>query len=71
MYNAIYSYVAPYPTDWQHGFVRGLLCATQLVFSHRQRSKALDESKQVEVVFLNFAKAFDRVANNILRQKIV
>ena len=31
MFNAVYSYVAPYLTDWQHGFVRGRSCATQLV----------------------------------------
>ena len=38
---------------------------------HHQWSKALDDSKQVDVVFLNFAKAFDRVAHNILLQKCV
>ena len=39
--------------------------------SHHQCLKALNESKQVDVVFLDFAKAFDRVAHNILLQKIV
>ena len=55
----------------QHGFVRGRSCATQLVLSHYQWSKALDEAKQVDVVFLKFEKAFDRVAHNILGQKTV
>ena len=58
MYNAVYPHVAPYLTDWQHGFVRGRSCATQLVLSHRQWSKALNEGKRVDVVFLDFAKAF-------------
>ena len=39
--------------------------------THHQCLKALNESKQVGVVFLYFAKAFDRVAHNILLQKIV
>ena len=39
--------------------------------SHHQWSKALDEGKQVDVVFLNFAKAFDIVAHNILPEKCV
>ena len=30
VYNAVYPHVAPYLTDWQHGFVRGRSCATQL-----------------------------------------
>jgi len=66
VHNAVYSHVAPYLTDWQLGFVRGRSCATQLVLSHHQWSKTLDEGKQVDVVFLDFAKAFDRVAHNIL-----
>ena len=30
VYNAVYPYLAPYLTDWQHGFMRGRSCATQL-----------------------------------------
>ena len=37
--NATHSRVAPYLTKWQHGFVRGRSCATQLVLSHHQWSK--------------------------------
>ena len=66
VYNAVYSHVAPYVTDWQLGFVRGRSCATQLVLSHHQCSKTLDEGKQVDVVCLDFEKAFDRVAHNTL-----
>ena len=58
VYNALYPHVAPYLTDWQHRFVRGRSCAT------------LNEGKQMDVVFLRFAKAFSGVAHNILLQKI-
>ena len=68
--NAIYSHVAPYLTDSQCGFVRGRSCNTQLVLSHHQWSKALGEGRQVDVIFLDFAKAFDRVAHNVLLQKL-
>ena len=70
VHNAIYSHVAPYLTKWQHGFVRGRSCTTQLVLSHHQWSKALDEGRQVDVIFLDFAKAFDRVAYDVLLQKL-
>ena len=45
VHNAIYSHVAPYLSDWQHGFVRGRSCVTQLVLSHHHcsiRPKMLD-----------------------------
>ena len=66
VYNAVYSHVAPYLTDWKLRFVRGRSCATQLVLSHHQWSKTLDEGKQMDVVCLDFEKAFDRVAHNTL-----
>ena len=34
--DAIYSHVAPFLTDWQHSFVKGRSCATQLVLTHHQ-----------------------------------
>ena len=62
--------MAPYLSDWQHGFVRGRSCVTQLVLSHHHWYKALDDELQVDVVFMDFAKAFDRVSNDILLQKL-
>lgn len=70
VYNAIYPHVAPYLTDWQHGFIRGRSCATQLVLTHHQWTKALDDGLQVDVVFLDFSKAFDRVSHDILLLKL-
>ena len=70
VHNAIYSQVAPYLTKWQHGFVGGRSCATQLVLSHHHWSKALDEGRHVDVIFLDFTKAFARVAHDVLLQKL-
>ena len=58
--------MAPLLTDWQHGFVKGHSCTTQLVLTHHQWTKALDDGTEVDVVFLDFAKAFDRVSGVIL-----
>ena len=62
--------MAPCLTDWQHGFIRGRSCATQLVLTHHHWTKALDDGLQVDVVFLDFTKAFDRVSQDILLQKL-
>ena len=67
VHNAIYTHVAPYLTNWQHGFKRGRSCATQLVLTQHQWTKALDDVLQV---FLYFSKEFDRVSHDLLLQKL-
>ena len=60
VHHAIYSHVS----QWQHGFVKGrrVMRDTELVLTHQQWIKALDEGRQVDVAFLDFSKAFDRVS---------
>lgn len=70
MYSAIYSHVAAYLSDCQHGFVKGRSTATQLILTHHKWAKALDEGHQVDVVFLDFSKAFDRVPHQALLHKL-
>ena len=64
LYNAIFSHVASYLNDWQHGFTKGRSCVTQPVLTHHYWSKALD------AIFLDFSKAFDKVSHLILMQKL-
>ena len=70
MYNAIYSHVSSYLSEWQHGFVKGRSCESQLVLTHHQWARALDEGRQVDVAFLDFSKAFDRVSHPVLLKKL-
>ena len=70
VYSAIYSHVSAYLSDWQHGFVKGRSTATQLILTHHKWARALDEGRQVDVVFLDFSKAFDRVPHQALLHKL-
>ena len=71
VHSAIHSHVAPFLTDWQKGFVKSRSCATyQLVLTHHQWTKAVEDGLQVDVVFLDFAKAFVKVLHVILLQKL-
>ena len=70
VHTAIYSHVSGYLSDWQHGFVKGRSTATQLILTHHKWAKTLDEGRQVDLAFLDFSKAFDRVPHNALLHKL-
>ena len=56
-------------TPHQHGFRRGLSCETQLVSVIHEWSKILDTHGQVDIIFLDLAKAFDSVPHERLLLK--
>ena len=41
---------------YDHGFIKGRSCETQLILTHHQWATALDKGRQVDVVFLDFSK---------------
>ena len=53
-------------SSYQHGFQRGLSCETQLITVIHEWSSVLNTHGQVDVVFLDFAMAFDSVAHERL-----
>lgn len=57
-------------SPYQHGFRKKMSTVTQLVTTVHHFSAALDESGQVEVVFLDFSKAFDKVPHDKLLYKL-
>lgn len=54
----------------QHGFRRGLSTVTQLIECAHEFSSVVNERGQVDVVFMDFSKAFDRVPHNKLIEKL-
>ena len=34
VHSAIYDHVSPFLTEWQHGFIKGRSCETQLILTH-------------------------------------
>jgi len=57
--------------DSQHGFRKGRSCLTNLLTFLDKVTSYMDSGKDVDVVFLDFAKAFDKVPHQRLLQKLM
>ena len=53
----------------QHGFRAGRSCLTQLLKHHDQIISLLEQRQNVDVVYLDFSKAFDKVDHSIVLAK--
>ena len=45
----------------QHSFVSGRSCMTQLIEVFEEIGRQLDSGKQIDVLYLDMSKAFDKV----------
>ena len=56
--------------DSQHGFTKGRSCLTNLLEFFEEITKLLDSGQPVDVIYLDFAKAFDKVPHERLLRKV-
>ena len=56
-------------TTCQHGFIAGKACTTQLLEYMEDITQALDNDNGVDIIYLDFLNAFDKVPHKRLLKK--
>jgi len=57
-------------SDAQHGFQKRRSCETQVLLTFEDVAEGLDDKTQIDMMLLDFSKAFDKVPRRYLLQKI-
>ena len=57
-------------TNQQHGFMKGRSCLTNLLETFESWTRALDEGYGIDVIYLDYRKAFDTVPHQRLTYKL-
>lgn len=70
LYARIFPLVKDTITEVQHGFFEGRSTTTNLTYFTQFVSQALDSNSQVDVVYTDFSKAFDRISHSIILSKL-
>lgn len=66
----LYDHVIQFITPMQHGFLRNRSCTTQLLQVFDAIGQNLDKNIQTDVLYLDFAKAFDSVDHGLILRKL-
>ena len=62
--------MAHFEVTGQHGFVSGKSCLTNLIEFFERVTKKVDEGSAVDVVYMDFSKAFHKIPHGRLLHKV-
>ena len=70
VYNNIIGFVNNFVSDYQFGFLQNRSTLQQLIVFFHHLQENLNNKSQVDVVYLDFKKAFDTIIHNVLLYKL-
>ena len=70
VFNHCYPHISPQLYQLQHGFLRGRSTVTQLLQVYHDVTESLAKGKEIDIVYLDFAKTFDKVSHCALLNKL-
>ncbi|MEE4246980.1 MAG: reverse transcriptase family protein [Kangiellaceae bacterium] len=70
LFNHLYSFIKRVLYNMQHGFMKNRSSTTQLLKCYDLIGRILDEGGQVDVIYLDFSKAFDSVSHSLFLFKL-
>ena len=70
MYDELYSRTINLIDNRQHGFLRNKSCVTNMVTLVESISTTLMENLPTDIIYFDFAKAFDTVDNDLILSKM-
>ena len=57
-------------SPYQHGFIPGKSCITQLLEILEEITDALDQGYDIDIIYVDYTKAFDKIQHNRLLKKL-
>ncbi|CAB4010510.1 Hypothetical predicted protein, partial [Paramuricea clavata] len=70
VFNRVINHISNQLHNFQHGFLKGKSCTTHLLQVIDEIGRSLDCAEQTDIIYLDFAKAFDKVNHSLLLDKI-
>ena len=70
VHNHSYQHLEPHMYHMQHGFIRGKSTTTQLLEVYHKILESIASGNEVDAIYLDFSKAFDKVPHRLLLTKL-
>ncbi|KAJ8717226.1 hypothetical protein PYW08_005625 [Mythimna loreyi] len=71
IYKQVYGAVRSNFGEEQHGFLRNRSTTSNLILSHEFVSEGMDQRAQVDVIYTDYSKCFDRINHTVLLDKLL
>ena len=70
VFNHCYNHLSQFLSESQHGFLKGRSIETQLLETYHYILHSLAKGKEVDFLYLDLSKAFDKVDHSLLLPKL-